>query len=198
MSSEKSEFILTVAKYAQKYMRTTGVPSSLTIAQAILESNWGKSSLARDSKNLFGIKGKGEQFHTKEFVNGKWITIMAGFKEYDTFEGSVRDHNEMLKRMKRYSAVIGERDFRKACHAIWKAGYATDPDYPAKLIGIIEAYELVKYDDWEDEEMTKADADKLIRMCQKAYREAKSPTDKAEANRLANLLRTLSGQEIQK
>jgi flagellum-specific peptidoglycan hydrolase FlgJ len=194
MTKEKTKFLQEVAGYAQKYMRETGVPASLTIAQAILESNWGQSGLARNSKNLFGIKGQGDTYQTKEFVNGKWITVAANFRVYDTFEGSVRDHNQMLKRMKRYAAVIGERDYKKAADAIWRAGYATDPTYPIKLINLIEAYELTKYDDWEDDEMDKADANKLIALCSREWNNAKTSQEKVEWNRLANLLRELSGQ----
>jgi flagellum-specific peptidoglycan hydrolase FlgJ len=194
MTKERLKFLQEVAGYAQKYMRETGVPASLTIAQAILESNWGQSGLARNSKNLFGIKGQGDTYQTKEFVNGKWITVAANFRVYDTFEGSVRDHNQMLKRMKRYAAVIGERDYKKAADAVWRAGYATDPTYPVKLINLIEAYELTKFDDWEDDEMDKADANKLIALCSREWNNAKTSQEKVEWNRLANLLRELSGQ----
>jgi flagellum-specific peptidoglycan hydrolase FlgJ len=197
MSKERSDFISEIAKYAQKYSRLTGVPASLTIAQAILESNWGQSGLARNNKNLFGIKGKGEAYPTKEFVGGKWITVTANFRTYDTFEGSVRDHNQMLKRMRRYAAVIGERDFRQACRAIAAAGYATDPTYADKLINVIVSYELHKYDDWEDDDMDKKDADVLIRLCQREWQNAKTELEKKEWNRLANLLRELSGQKIE-
>lgn len=194
--STRETFIQTVARFAQRSMRETGVPASLTIAQAILESNWGQSGLSRECNNLFGIKGKGETFQTKEFVGGKWITVAASFRKYDSYEGSVRDHNQMLKRMKRYASVIGERDYRKATLAIWRAGYATDPDYPSKLNAIIEAYELTQYDDWEDEQMDKKDADKLIVVCQEKWAQATTPAERQEWNRLANALRKASGQPI--
>jgi len=197
MANEKELFILEVAKYAQKYMRITQVPASLTIAQAILESNWGRSGLTKQNNNLFGIKGAGGNFKTKEFVNGKWITVTAGFRKYQTFEGSVKDHNEMLQRMPRYRKVIGEQDYRKACQEIWKAGYATDPTYPAKLIGLIETYGLAKYDDWEDDEMEKTDANAIIKLIQAFYTDNKSADEKAELNRLANVCRKLSGQKEQ-
>ena len=196
MASEKEAFIAEVAQYANKYMKTTKVPASLTIAQAILESNWGKSGLARQNKNLFGIKGKGESYQTKEFIGGKWMTVTANFRTYDTFEGSVRDHNEMLKRLKRYKAVLGERDYKQACVAVWKAGYATDPDYPKKLMAIIEAFELWKYDDWGDA-LNRADADAIIRILQDKWANATSVEERKECNRLANVLRKLSGQPIQ-
>ena len=195
--SEKQEFIQEIAKYAQKHARKSGVLPSLTIAQAILESNWGKSTLSRDNKNLFGIKGPGETYQTKEFINGKWITVAANFRTYDTFEGSVRDHNAMLKRMKRYAAVIGEKDYKKACHAIWKAGYATDPDYPQKLIAIIESFELNKYDQLPEPKkkhaISKPDAEKIIDMIQARWGQAETKEEKDELHRLANVIRAASG-----
>lgn len=197
MSDYKQKFIQDVAKFAQKYMRTTQVPASLTIAQAILESNWGRSGLTKQNNNLFGIKGQGGNFKTKEFINGKWVTVTAGFRKYQTFEGSVKDHNEMLQRMPRYRAVLGERDYKKACEAVWNAGYATDPTYPVKLIGLIERYQLNQYDDWEDDEMDKKDADAIIKIIQAFYTENKTVEEKAELNRLANLCRKLSGQKEQ-
>lgn len=197
MSDYKQKFITDVAKFAQKYMRLTQVPASLTIAQAILESNWGRSGLTKQNNNLFGIKGQGGNFKTKEFINGKWVTVTAGFRKYQTFEGSVKDHNEMLQRMPRYRAVLGERDYKKACEAVWKAGYATDPTYPVKLIGLIERYQLNQYDDWEDDEMDKKDADAIIKIIQAFYTENKTAEEKAELNRLANLCRKLSGQKEQ-
>lgn len=196
MSNDKQKFIEEVARFAQKYMRLTQVPASLTIAQAILESNWGRSGLTKQNNNLFGIKGAGGNFKTREFVNGKWITVTAGFRKYETFEGSIKDHNEMLQRMSRYRAVIGQTDYKKACQAVSDAGYATDPNYAVKLIGLIETYQLNKYDDWEDEiEMEKKDADAIIKIIQAFYTENKSAAEKAELNRLANVCRKLSGQK---
>lgn len=192
--SSNDAFIEQIAGYAQKYMRQTKVPASLTIAQAILESNYGKSGLSVHNKNLFGIKGKGESYPTKEFVNGQWITVMANFRSYETFEGSIKDHNEMLKRMKRYRAVIGEREWRKACQAVAAAGYATDPNYANKLIAIIQANELWKYDDWEDDDMDEQDAKKIIRILQEKYSQAKTDAQKNELHRLANAVRKASGQ----
>lgn len=109
----------------------------------------------------------------------------------------MKDHNEMLQRMPRYRAVLGERDYKKACEAVWKAGYATDPTYPVKLIGLIERYQLNQYDDWEDDEMDKKDADAIIKIIQAFYTENKTAEEKAELNRLANLCRKLSGQKEQ-
>ena len=68
------------------------------------------------------------------------------FRAYDSWEESIADHSAFLTGFSRYKAVIGETDYKEACQAIWAAGYATDPNYPSKLINIIEMYGLSEYD----------------------------------------------------
>lgn len=81
-----NEFIATLALCAIADMQSTGVPASLTIAQATLESNWGTSGLALQVNNLFGIKGKGTagsvEMPTTEVVNGKAVMVAASFRKY--------------------------------------------------------------------------------------------------------------------
>ena len=121
---------------------------SLTIAQAILETGWGGSSVGN---NLFGIKankdwqGKTILKETHEYVNGKKIYIDAYFRDYENIYESLKDRFEFLQKP-RYKKVIGVEDYKIACNEIWKAGYATDPQYPNKLIRIIEQYNLNEYD----------------------------------------------------
>ena len=150
----KSEFIATIAPSAVKDMLLTGVPASLTIAQAALESNWGASGLTRKANNLFGIKGKGTAgsitMLTAEYVKGKRIEVNADFRAYYNWYESIADHSRLIingtrDNPTRYHGAI-KADYKTACHEIWKGGYATDPNYPAKLIGIIEQYKLYKYD----------------------------------------------------
>ncbi len=138
-------FIEKVANFAIKNYAEYKILPSLVVAQAILESNWGKSGLTQKNNNLFGIKGAGGDFETKEYVNGKWITIVAGFRRYETFEGSIIDHAKLLNKT-RYAKVKGETNYKEACTEIWKAGYATDPTYPQKLIKLIERLGLTVYD----------------------------------------------------
>jgi hypothetical protein len=126
-----------------------------------LESNWGKSGLTKKSNNLFGIKdfsGKGKKYKTKEFYNGKWVTVDAPFKEYDSWYDSIHDHSALILRgtkdkPKRYHAVIGEKDYKKAAKAIHAGGYATDPNYPQLLINIIEKRNLHLFDSMTVEEV---------------------------------------------
>lgn len=149
----KQDFINKIGPLAQKDQEKSGVLASLTIAQAILESAWGESGLTRKAKALFGIKTgsnwKGRVYNakTQECYDGaNFTTITAGFRAYDSWEQSIEDHSKLLTGLARYKAVIGEKDYKKACRAIQAAGYATDPSYANKLIGIIEQNNLTKYD----------------------------------------------------
>lgn len=143
-----SDFIALIAPKAQIDMVKTGVPASLTIAQAILESAWGESMLTRKGNNLFGIKGKGGTYPTKEVVGGVTITVDAQFRHYNSWAESIADHSRLLS-TKRYRGLLGQ-DYKTACKEVAKAGYATDPGYAKKLINLIEQYALFKYDEVDD------------------------------------------------
>ena len=141
---EQRKFLAMVGLLAQANMQKSGILASLTIAQAILESGWGTSELATKANALFGIKadarwsGKAYSKDTKECYDGvTYTTITALFRAYDSWAESVADHSAFLLANKRYAAVVGERDYKAACKAIKAAGYATDPGYPQKLIGLI-------------------------------------------------------------
>lgn len=160
----KNDFISTLAACAISDMPQTGIPASLTIAQAILESNWGSSGLAQQANNLFGIKGKGPagsvDMPTTEYVKGKPVKVAASFRKYHSWTESITDHSELLLKgtrdnPTRYHGVL-HADYKKAVEAVWKGGYATDPEYPAKLIRIIETYQLMQYDTTQ-----KGDADPM-------------------------------------
>ena len=127
-------------------MKRTKILASLTIAQAILESGWGTSALARKSNNLFGIKGKGANYKTFEYINGKRVDIVDSFKVYPDWETSVADHSNLFLRLSRYQNLIGERDYKTACRKVYEDGYATAPNYSSALISLIEQYKLYQYD----------------------------------------------------
>lgn len=153
ITKEHQEFIERVGALAVADMKKSGVLASLTIAQAILESGWGKSGLTVKANALFGIKagtswkGKVYSAQTQECFDGAtFTTITALFRAYESWAESVADHSALLTGAARYKAVIGERDYKTACRAIHAAGYATDPQYADKLIQIIESYSLTAYD----------------------------------------------------
>lgn len=147
-------FIKQIAPEAQAMQNRYHVLASITIAQAILESDWGSSKLAANYHNLFGIKGSGpgsQELSTKEYVNGRWIVITDRFKVYPSWDASIRDHTRLMvngtdTNANNYSAVTSATDYRTAARALQQAGYATDPDYASKLISVIQTYQLNKYD----------------------------------------------------
>ena len=134
-----------------------GILPSITAAQAILESGWGSSELAKaPNNNLFGIKDS-EDWHgeivtvpTQEYLNGDYITVNAAFRKYASWNDSVVDHAKFFTstewRKDNYRKVVNETDYRIAAQELKNAGYATDPTYPGKLIRLIEAYKLYEWD----------------------------------------------------
>jgi len=153
MTQAQKSFIATVGLMASADMQRSGVLASLTIAQAILESGWGTSTLAKNANALFGIKadarwnGRVYSTSTMECYDGvNYTSEVAPFRAYDSWQHSVNDHSDFLRAGSRYKAVIGERNYKRACNAIHRAGYATGPDYARKLINLIEKYGLTAYD----------------------------------------------------
>lgn len=151
----KQAYIDKVGKLAiEDYPKSKLLPSTV-IAQAILESNWGRSELATKANNHFGIKDKPEWDGdivikgTWEVINGSDTTVEAAFRAYDSVEENVKDHGEFLTtgwRESHYN-VKGVKNYREAIYNIASGGYATDPNYASKLINIIEANNLTKYDE---------------------------------------------------
>ena len=126
-------------------MNSSGIPASITLAQGILESGNGNSSLAREANNHFGIKC------TTEW---KGKTILKDddekddcFRVYTSSEESFRDHSEFLKR-KRYASLfeLDKNDYKGWADGLKQAGYATNPRYAELLITLVERYDLDKYD----------------------------------------------------
>lgn len=142
------EFIARIAPIAVAEHKRTGVPASLTLAQAIVESRSGTSELAVNANALFGIKGEGPagtyEKVSDEYVDGVRIEKRSVFRKYNDWSESIRDHSDFLLKP-RYRNVIGA-DWRTACVEVARAGYATDPNYAAKLTKVIEQYRLYEYD----------------------------------------------------
>ena len=123
----------------QKY----GIPASITLAQGLLESNAGRSRLANEANNHFGIKCGGEWVGNT--IKHDAETGKECFRKYDNAEESYIDHSLFLKR-KRYEPLFKHKvsDYKNWAKGLHKCGYATDPKYPEKLISLIERYELHK------------------------------------------------------
>ncbi|SIR57250.1 Flagellum-specific peptidoglycan hydrolase FlgJ [Peribacillus simplex] len=144
-----------IAPYAQKIQKEFNILPSVVIAQACLESGYGTSLLASQGKNIFGTEGdfKGESviIQTMEYVNGVPVQVWNKFRKYPSWEESLRDLANLYAKgtswnRSLYTAVIGEKDYKKALKAIFDTGYASDPKYTEKRVNLIEASALTKYD----------------------------------------------------
>lgn len=140
-------------KYIDKYaplaiseMERTGVPASITLAQGLLESQYGESELASEFNNHFGIKchsdWKGEKTYYDDNRKGEC------FRVYSTAEESFKDHSDFLRYQSRYASLfdLAPTDYKGWARGLKSAGYATDPAYAVKLIQLIEEFELDEYD----------------------------------------------------
>jgi len=144
--AQQQAFLAKIIPLAIADMKKTKILASLTIAQAILESAWGLSGLTLRSNNLFGIKGKGVNSPTFEYINGKKINCTCEFKAYPDWETSIADHSGLFSRLSRYKNLIGCTDYKQACKNVQADGYATAPNYADSLIKLIEQYKLYQYD----------------------------------------------------
>ncbi|MDD2385511.1 MAG: glucosaminidase domain-containing protein [Bacteroidales bacterium] len=141
----QEQYIEKYASIAVKEMKRVGVPASITLSQGILESASGNSFLAKQGNNHFGIKCH----------NWKWDKIYADddtknecFRKYNNVEDSYRDHSDFLREHNRYHFLFELEiiDYQGWAKGLKKAGYATNPAYPERLIGLIEKHELYNYD----------------------------------------------------
>jgi peptidoglycan hydrolase-like protein with peptidoglycan-binding domain len=145
-------FIDSISSDAIRTQQQMNIPASVTIAQAILESGWGKSGLSRVANNYFGIKGTGPAGYivlpTAEYLNGKWVTINSRFRKYHSAEESFTDHAQFFYDNGRYAEALRHTDdpYRFA-REIHRAGYATAPNYSDALIKIIRSYNLTMFDE---------------------------------------------------
>jgi len=122
-------------------MKRTGVPASIKLAQGILESGYGSSELAKKANNHFGMKC-GSQW------SGKTYNLKGScYRAYVNADICYKEHSEFLKR-KHYEALfkLKKTDYKGWAKGLQKAGYATDKNYPSKLIEIIERYKLDRFD----------------------------------------------------
>ncbi len=143
-------FIGDVAPGAVAAQRKYGVPAAVTIAQAIDESGWGQSELAVRDHNLFGIKGTGpagsDPLPTQEYENGRVVTRTAAFRRYNNVAESIDDHGKLLATSGYYTRAMADRQDPNSFASALTGVYATDPDYGAKLVGLMRRYDLYRYD----------------------------------------------------
>jgi LysM repeat protein len=154
---------------AMKEMKRTGVPASITLAQAIVESNSGESNLAKNHNNHFGIKCKSDWTGAKAYQDDD--AKQECFRAYEAAELSFKDHSNFLKNRPNYVDLflLDPVDDTAWAYGLKKAGYATAADYPKKLLKIIDDYELAQYNfpelenEIEEEASTKVLADTPVK-----------------------------------
>ena len=145
-------FINNLGNSAKKTYSKYKILPSMTIAQAILESSWGNSTLSKKYYNFFGMKaganynGETVTLKTTEEINGHYVTVNGVFRVYHSFDQGIEGYYQFITGYSRYSNLIGETDYKAACRKIREDGWATDSSYTTKLINIIESYDLTRFD----------------------------------------------------
>lgn len=151
------DFFNKYANYAMDAQIKFGIPASITLAQAALESGWGESGLTKSANNFFGIKdqpndewyGAYVEKPTGEVFNGVKTTITSKFRKYADAGESFKDHASFLLKNKRYAPLfqLKETDYINWAKGLKAAGYATALNYADTLINMVYKYQLNKYDE---------------------------------------------------
>ena len=154
-------YIEAFKEVAIEEMNANGIPASITLAQGILESGNGNSSLAKYANNHFGVKctteWKGKGYYKDDDARNDCFRVYKDARE------SYKDHSEFLKR-KRYSFLfeLDKNDYKNWAYGLKQAGYATNPKYPELLINLINKYKLYQFDSPETEREKIAREDKVF------------------------------------
>ena len=146
MSSLAQSYIDKYGEMAVREMKRTGIPASITLAQGMLESDFGRSPLATQANNHFGIKCHNTWNGAKAYFDDE--TKNECFRKYKSAEDSYRDHSDYLVTTPRYKSLfsLSPTDYKGWAHGLKKAGYATNPNYANLLITNIEKFGLHVYD----------------------------------------------------
>ncbi|MBF6978727.1 glycoside hydrolase family 73 protein [Aerococcaceae bacterium zg-BR22] len=152
----RKKFVEAIAPVAQRLQRQYGIFASVSMAQAMLESEFGQSLLSDKYYNLFGVKTDdsdpdGVDLMTAEYVNDKWIDVKQRFKVYQSWGASMEAHAQLLVNGTSwdenfYAAVKNGKTPEEQAKGLQSAGYATDPDYAQKLINMMNEWNLKQYD----------------------------------------------------
>jgi hypothetical protein len=154
-ANQQQAFLDSTAQAARAAALQTGVPASVTVAQAILESDWGRSLLAQDANNYFGIKAIGSLgsdgvvwMPTSEYdSSGQLYQTISAFRAYKSLVDSMTDHDRLLQTASRYApAMRVSNDPRQFAARLYEGGYSTDPAYADKLVALMDRYDLYRLD----------------------------------------------------
>ena len=143
-------FFRRLLPYALYTQRLTGVPASVTLAQAALESGWGKHA---PGNNFFGIKGSGpagaQVLHTREFRHGRWVTLRLKFRRYHDPLECFLDHARIIAEGRYLKQAMQHTESARAFVQALQSGrykYASDPRYATKILDLIRRYHLEGFD----------------------------------------------------
>jgi len=141
-AQHQTDFYNKVWTSVQKVARDIGVSAEIIFAQLALESNWGRSELTRTANNFGGIKAVGDQPYvirrTREVFNGVSQYVQARFRRYDSVQEGIEGYGKFITENPRYRSFIGANNLDAELAAIQASGYATDPQYSAKLKRVID------------------------------------------------------------
>ncbi|HEX8988929.1 MAG TPA: flagellar assembly peptidoglycan hydrolase FlgJ [Rhodocyclaceae bacterium] len=142
-----ANFIARLSPYAEQASQATGIPAQFLLAQAALETGWGRSEPrfadGRPSYNVFGIKagrswtGSTVDATTTEYVGGSPQRTSERFRAYGSYAEAFNDYAALLASNPRYAGLLGSRDAASFAYGLQRSGYATDPSYGTKLARII-------------------------------------------------------------
>jgi flagellum-specific peptidoglycan hydrolase FlgJ len=145
-----SQFFEKLGKHAVDSTAGTGLLPSIALAQAALESGYGKSELSSKYNNYFGIKAVGKQksvpMRTREVIKGQSVWITAPFRVFDSLADAFKVRVKFLS-TKRYKPVLEAKTPAAQALALQKAGYATDPNYARLLVSIVNSNNLQRFDE---------------------------------------------------
>lgn len=149
-NASQQAFIQSVAPGAIQGWNEYKVLPSITVAQAIVESGWGRSALSTQAHNLFGIKGSyngnSVVMRTREVYGGRSVYVNANFRAYANNSESVTDHGRFLNVNSRYRNLLGDTNYASVANKLRQDGYATDPSYASTLIRFVQTYNLNQLD----------------------------------------------------
>ena len=149
-NASQQAFIQSVAPGAIQGWNEYKVLPSITVAQAIVESGWGRSTLSTQAHNLFGIKGSyngnSVVMRTREVYGVRSVYVNANFRAYANNSESVTDHGRFLNVNSRYSNLLGDTNYVSVANKLQQDGYATDPSYANTLIRFVQTYNLNQLD----------------------------------------------------
>lgn len=164
----RNEFVETIAPIIKNEANKRGYKiCSTIIAQAILESGYGKSLLASKYHNYFGMKcgsywkGKSVNLKTKEEYNSKVVNITDNFRAYDSMDSGVKGYFDFIS-TPRYEKLKKAKDYFEYANFIKECGYATSSSYVTSLIKLVNLYDLTEYDIKDDFKFNSVVADEVI------------------------------------